>query len=157
MSYISLDEYSRKWIFTHASMPIEQEDLVLIKPMSQARSAQFWKENISAQSPDADRLSNQDWPSKTERWSSEVDWMTAWESDDPDLPQEVIEHIDWQDDVTVYFCYEKYNVIETKWSIFKRHWKNFLFYDDGPFLLGRRRKQALWFSDNGYVKLGEKQ
>ncbi|MFZ6039725.1 DUF2947 domain-containing protein [Vibrio natriegens] len=156
MSYLPLDEYQRKWIFTHQSMPVPEEDLAQIKPMSQARSAQFWKENISAQSPDMDRLSSQDWPMKESNWSETVDWMAAWESDEPEMPTEVETHIDWQDDVTVYFCYEKYNVIETKWSIFKKYWKNFLFYDDGPMLLGRRRAQALWFDSKGNVKLGER-
>ncbi len=156
MSYLPLDEYQRKWIFTHQSMPVQEEDLEFIKPMSQARAAQFWKENISAQSPDADRLSSSDWPMKESNWSQEVDWMAAWEADEPELPEEVATFIDWQDDVTVYFCYEKYNVIETKWSTFKKHWKNFLFYDDGPILIGRRRAQALWFDSKGNVKLGER-
>ena len=142
MSYITLDEYQRKWIFTHASMPVSEADRQHIKPMTQLRAAQFWKDNISAQSPDAERLSSQDWPMKAENWLEEIDWMSAWESDEPELPAEILAHIDWQDDVTVYFCYEKYNILETKWDIFKLHWKNFLFYDDGPILLGRRREQA---------------
>lgn len=156
MSYLALDEYQRKWIFTHQSMPVPQDELMHIRPMSQARAAQFWKENISPQSPDAERLSSQDWPMKASNWREEIDWMAAWEADDPQLPDAILQHIDWQDDVTVYFCYEKYNIIETKWSTFRKHWKNFLFYDDGPILLGRRRSQALWFSTNGTVKLGER-
>lgn len=156
MSYLSLQEYPRKWIFTHNSMPIPEQDLVQIKPMSAQRAAQFWKENISPQSPDAERLSPQDWPMKTPSWIEEVDWMANWEDDELGLPDEVLQHIDWQDDVTVYFCYEKYNVVETKWLIFKKHWKNFLFYDDGPILIGRRRKQALWFDSKGRVKLGNR-
>ncbi|EGQ7697009.1 DUF2947 domain-containing protein [Vibrio vulnificus] len=156
MSYLTLDQYQRKWIFTHSSMPVPQEDLEQIRPMDQARSAQFWKENISAQSPDAERLSSDDWPMKANNWASSIDWMAAWEADEPELPDAITQHIDWQDDVTVYFCYEKYNVIETKWAIFRKHWKNFLFYDDGPILLGRRRQQALWFATNGTVKLGQR-
>lgn len=156
MSYLPLEQYVRKWIFTHHSMPISEEDLAQIKPMTPARSAQFWKENLSAQSPDADRFSSQDWPSKASSWTEQVDWMTEWESDDPDLPPAILAHIDWQDDVTIYFCYEKYNVIETKWAFFKQHWKNFLFYDDGPILLGRRRTEALWFQTDGSVKLGQR-
>ncbi len=78
MSYLSLQEYSRKWIFTHQSMPVPEQDLEMIKPMSAQRSAQFWKENISPQSPDAERLSSQDWPSKDANWSGEVDWMHNW-------------------------------------------------------------------------------
>ncbi|USD66443.1 DUF2947 domain-containing protein [Vibrio sp. SCSIO 43136] len=157
MSYMSLDEYSRKWIFTHQSMPVSEQELEAIKPMTQARSAQLWKENISQQSPDAERMSNQDWPMKTSNWLHEVEWMPEWDADENDMPAEVLEHIDWQDDVTVYFCYEKYNVIETKWSVFKNNWKNFLFFDDGPILIARRRKQALWFNGNGTVKIGNRE
>ncbi len=156
MSYININQYSRKWIFTHQSMPLSDSDLEQIKPMTQARAAQFWKENVSNQSPDADRFSAQDWPAKKSSWLNEANWMTDWESDDNALPQAIADYIDWQDDVTVYFCYEKYNILETRWQVFKRHWKNFLFFDDGPILLGRRRNQALWFSSNGTVKLGTK-
>lgn len=156
MSYTTLDEYQRKWIFTHQSMPLPQEDLEKIKPMTQARASQFWKENVSPQSPDSERLSSQDWPSKASNWTEEVNWMVNWEADEPELPEEILAHIDWQDDVTVYFCYEKYNILETKWSVFKKHWKNFLFYDDGPILLGRRRNEALWFSTKGTVKIGHR-
>ncbi|MFY2508437.1 DUF2947 domain-containing protein [Vibrio pectenicida] len=157
MSYLTLDEYQRKWIFTHHSMPVAEHDLELIKPMTQARSSQFWKENISTHSPDADRLSSTDWPMKTSNWKESLDWMVSWESDDEALPPGVDEFLSWQDDVTVYFCYEKYNIVETKWSIFKRYWKNFLFYDDGPILIARRRKEALWFDSKGNVRLGYRQ
>jgi hypothetical protein len=156
MTYIAINDYSRKWIFTHQSMPVAADDLDKIKPMTQARSAQLWRDNISAQSPDAERLSSTDWPSKTQSWINEVNWMDEWESDDPELPESILEHIQWQDDVTVYFCYEKYNVIETKWDVFKRNWKNFLFFDDGPILIGRHREEALWFQTDGSVKLGKR-
>lgn len=154
MSYLDLDNYPRKWIFTHSSMPLPAEMLEQIKPMTAQKSSQFWRDNISATSPDAERFASDDWPQKVNNWQKEINWMAEWESDEPDLPPAIAEHIDWQDDVTVYFCYEKYNVIETKWNVFKQHWKNFLFYDDGPILIGRRRKQALWFHDNGSVKIG---
>jgi hypothetical protein len=154
MKYQSIDDYKRKWIFTHASMPLDADALAQIKPFTQAQSAQFWKENISKESPDMERLNRNDWPSNLENWSSEEEWMKAWESDNEEMPDALLMHVDWQDDVTVYFCYEKYNVVETSWKTFKRHWKNFLFYDDGPILIARRRKQALWFQDNGKVKLG---
>ncbi|PMG26646.1 hypothetical protein BCU97_22790 [Vibrio splendidus] len=137
-------------------MPLPTEDLEKIKPMTQARASQFWKENVSPQSPDAERLSSQDWPSKASNWNEEISWMANWEADEPEMPEEILNFIDWQDDVTVYFCYEKYNILETKWSVFKKHWKNFLFYDDGPILLGRRRSEALWFATNGTVKIGNR-
>ena len=156
MSYLTLEQYQRKWIFTHQSMPVPECGLKAIKPMSADRSSQLWKENISSQSPDAERLSSSDWPMKESNWSMKVDWMQAWESDENSMPDDIIDFIDWQDDVTVYFCYEKYNILETKWSAFKKYWKNFLFYDDGPILIARRRNEALWFNSDGMVKLGKR-
>ncbi len=41
MSYLPLDQYQRKWIFTHASMPVPEADLAQIKPMEPLRAAQF--------------------------------------------------------------------------------------------------------------------
>ncbi len=156
MAYLPLDNYSRKWIFSHSSMPVPQTDLEFIKPMDALRSSQLWMENISRHSPDAERFSSEDWPAKNSNWVLECDWMEQWESEDNTLPEEIASFIQWQDDVTVYFCYEKYNVIETKWAVFKRNWKNFLFFDDGPILIGRRRDEALWFSDDGKVRLGKR-
>ncbi len=61
--------------------------------------------------------------------------MEIKETDEPEMPEEILNFIDWQDDVTVYFCYEKYNFLKLSGQVFKKHWKNFLFYDDGPILL----------------------
>ncbi|MGF1680058.1 DUF2947 domain-containing protein [Photobacterium minamisatsumaniensis] len=152
MNYVELDSYSRKWIFTHASMPVEATDLALIKPFTQARSAQIWRDHISAHSPDADHFEKGDWAFDSKIWSEAHDWQDAWDSDEPELPEELLEFLEWEDNTTVFFCYEKYNVIETKWNVFKRNWKNFLFFDDGPILLGRKKKQAVWFSSKGTFK-----
>lgn len=156
MNYVELDSYSRKWIFTHASMPVEESDLVLIKPFTQARSAQIWNEHISSHSPSADHFAKGDWAFDDKAWSEAFDWQKAWDSDEPALPEEMLAFIDWEDNTTVFFCYEKYNVIETKWGVFKRNWKNFLFFDDGPMLIGRKKKQAVWFSTKGTYRLANR-
>ncbi|WP_413111471.1 DUF2947 domain-containing protein [Thaumasiovibrio sp. DFM-14] len=156
MNYLSLNEYARKWIFTHASMPVSEEHLAFIRPLTQARSSQLWREFISAMSPDADHFESGDWAAKESSWSDEIAWQDEWESDEPALPEAIAAFIDWEDNTPVYFCYEKYNVIETTWGVFKHTWKNFLFFDDGPMLIGRRKKQVLWFNSEGQVKLGRR-
>ncbi|WP_273857215.1 DUF2947 domain-containing protein [Photobacterium sp. GSS17] len=156
MNYVELDSYSRKWIFTHASMPVEADDLAQIKPFTQARSAQLWREHVSSQSPDADHFEKGDWPADQKIWSQSFDWQSAWDGDDIDLPDAISAELSWEDNTTVFFCYEKYNVVETKWGVFKRNWKNFLFFDDGPLLLGRKKKQAVWFKSNGTFQIGHR-
>ena len=82
-----------------------------------------------------------------------MDWQQAWDGDEPELPAELLANIKWEDNTTIFFCYEKYNIIETKWGVFKRNWKNFLFFDDGPLLLGRKQNQVVWFQSNGTFQL----
>ena len=153
MNYTEFDSYARKWIFTHASMPVVEADLVKIKPFTQARSAQLWSEHVSNQSSDADHFEKGDWAFDDKIWSETIDWQKAWDSDEPELPAELLTEIKWEDNTTVFFCYEKYNIIETQWGVFKRNWKNFLFFDDGPLLLGRKQKQVVWFQSNGTFQL----
>ncbi|WP_305843379.1 DUF2947 domain-containing protein [Photobacterium leiognathi] len=156
MNYTELDNYTRKWIFTHASMPVPAADLEQIKPLTQARSAQLWQEHISKQSPDADHFEQGDWAFDAKIWSTPEDWQDAWDDDELTLLEAILTAIKWEDNTTVYFCYEKYNIIETKWGVFKRNWKNFLFFDDGPILLCRKQKQALWFQSNGTYQLASR-
>jgi hypothetical protein len=47
-------------------------------------------------------------------------------------------------------------VIETTWDVFKRTWKNFLFMDDGPLLIGKKRDQVVQFMSNGTYRIGDK-
>ncbi len=157
MNYLALDSYPRKWIFTHASMPVPADDLSKIKPLSLARSAQLWRDMVSRQSPDADHFDSDDWMLNPKMWAlPSFSWQEAWDADEVDLPAPFAEFIDWDDNVTVYFCYEKYNIVETQWGVLKRHWKNFLFFDNGPFLIGRRKSEVVWFQSDGTAQLGHR-
>ncbi len=104
MNYTELDNYTRKWIFTHASMPVPAADLEQIKPLTQARSAQLWQEHISKQSPDADHFEQGDWAFDAKIWSTPEDWQDAWDDDELALPEAILTAIKWEDNTTVYFC-----------------------------------------------------
>nr|WP_086938646.1 DUF2947 domain-containing protein [Thaumasiovibrio occultus] len=156
MNYQPLEHYTRRWIFTHASMPLSDDLLEKIRPLTQGRSSVLWREFISAMASDADHFGQGDWAANPTTWKEEASWQEAWDGDEPALPEDVLAFIGWEDNTTVYFCYEKYNIVETDWGTFKQCWKNFLFFDDGPILLGRRQKEVLWFNSQGLVQLGER-
>ncbi len=155
MNYIELNDYKKKWIFTHQSMPVLVDDMPWFKPMTLNRARQFWCEQISKQSPSMSHFSANEWPSQPTSWQGEIDWQSAWDEDRA-LPTEFLQHFSWDDNLVVYFCYEKHDVVETKWGLFKKYWKNFLFYDDNPLLLGKKKKEVAQFQQNGRVKLGKK-
>lgn len=156
MSYIPLTEYSKAWIFRHKDLPVAADDLALIKPMSPHRASQLWQTQISTQSEHYSEFHKGDWAYDTTTWLESADWQKRWESDENDLPELLATHLQWEDNTVVYFCYESDHVIETTWHLFKKYWKNFLFMDDGPILVARKRKQVAQFFDNGQVQIGLK-
>ena len=157
MKYIPFDQYPKAWIFRHRDLPIPAEELAEIKPLTESRAEQIWAEHISRGCSHADHFAEGDWAAQSKNWLEKDFWQAAWDSDASALPELLGEYLsEWDDNITVYFCYQSDHIIETKWSVFRKHWKNFLFFDNGPILIGRKRKQAVQFFDNGTYRLGKR-
>ncbi len=156
MNYLSLDEYKKAWVFRHKDLPIDSTDLEKIKPMSQSRAANVWMSQISKNNDHPDFFVSSDWPAKNETWCDSIDWEKAWENDQEQLPEELMAHLDWDNNTVIYFCNSRMDIIETRWNIFKRYWKNFLFMSDGSLLIGKKRDEVVQFMETGQAKLGTK-
>ena len=156
MNYIPLNEYRYQWFYKHQDMPVPEVDLALIKPLSVQRSTEIWELNISKDSLDASELAKDDWANRAETWIEKGFWQNAWEGHDAALPELLADFIQWEGNTIVYFCYAGEHVVETTWDVFKRHWKNFLFLDDGSLLIGKKRKEVVQFQQNGSFSLGKR-
>ncbi len=157
MNHVPLEEYNKAWIFRHRDLPIPEEDMVQIKPLTESRAEQIWAEHISRGCSHPEHFAEDDWAADEKRWGVKEFWQSAWDSASPEMPLPLIEVLgEWDEHITVYFCYQSNHIIETKWGVFRRHWKNFLFFDNGPVLLGRKRKQVAQFFDNGTFRIGER-
>ncbi len=156
MNYLPLESLKNAWIFKHKSLPIADADLAKIKPMSTERANIVWDTFISRQVDHPDFFKKGDWPSDNSHWLDQGKWEGIWDSNDEKLPELIQNHLDWDQNTVVYYCSSRDNVIETSWLIFQRCWKNFLFMDDGPILLGKKRQQVVQFTSNGHFKIGQK-
>ena len=156
MKYIDLKDYKNGWVFRHQDLPLSDDDLAGIKPLGAQMAGDIWRTYISAEAVGVESFDKNDWPAKESSWCESADWQTAWEDDAVDLPAELQAFIDWQPETLVYFCFDAEHVIETRWAIFRRAWKNFLFFDDGPILIGKKRPQAVQFFSDGQLKLGKR-
>jgi hypothetical protein len=154
MKYLNLEDFDRAWIFRHKDLPLTDDIKAAIKPYTETVSNQLWHQYISQQSAHPSQFGNGDWVSRNDVWCDQANWQEAWEGDGDDLPELITQHLDWDDNTNVLFFYDCDRVVETSWKIFKQSWKNFLFFDDGPILLGKKRKQAVQFSQNGSFSIG---
>ncbi len=156
MSYTPLEQLKNAWIFKHKSLPISDGDLTKIKPMTKDRANVVWDTFISRQVDHPDFFKKGDWPFDKNNWQEQGKWEGIWDSNEDSLPELITSHIAWDNNTVVYYCSNRDNVIETTWAVFARCWKNFLFMDDGPILIGKKRSQVVQFTSNGYFNIGEK-
>lgn len=157
MSYQTIEQLKNAWIFKHKSLPISEQDLSKIKPMTTARANILWDTFISKQVDHPDFFKKGDWPFNPKNWTEQGKWENIWDGDDVELPALIREHLLWDKNTVIYFCSARNNIIETTWAVFNRCWKNFLFMDDGPILIGKKRKEVVQFTANGYFKIGHKE
>ena len=147
-------DYPEGWIFRHRELPVAAEDLIAIMPLTPVASRQYWIQHVSREASHASHFMNDDWPAQNGVWAESGDWQGCWDSDSNELPELLAAHLSWDDNTVVYFCYHAGHVIQTSWKIFRRYWKNFLFYDDEPLLLAKKRAQVAQFHPDGSFHIG---
>lgn len=156
MKYLKLAEFDRAWIFRHKDLPLPDATKEAIKPYTEAVSNQLWNQYISQHAGHPSQFGSGDWPSQKGVWLESANWQDAWDNDENTLPGLILNHLDWDDNTNVLFFYDADRVVETSWKVFKESWKNFLFFDDGPILLGKKRKQAVQFLQSGEFTIGHR-
>lgn len=156
MNYLPLNEFKYAWIFRHQSMPVAENIKLAIKPMTEERASVVWDTFISKHETHHDHFTDKDWPKNHDNWIDNGNWEVRWESDDLSLPELITSHLNWENNTVVYYCLNRKMIIETTWGIFQQCWKNFLFVDDGSFLLGKKRKEVVQFTSDGNYQVGLK-
>lgn len=154
--YQPLESFSKSWIFKRNDPKVEKEDLEKIHLLSEQRAGQIWRDYISSDQLHPDHFTDQDWlaSESSKATSIKAQWEKAWDSEQAELPEELLAHFaNWGEDTTVFFCCHNELVFELSWGVFKRTWKAFLFLDNGPVLVGKKKKQAAQFHSNGWVNL----
>ncbi|WP_028117951.1 DUF2947 family protein [Ferrimonas senticii] len=156
MNYQALSDYPLSWVYNRADMAISDDDKATIKPLVRQYANQVWQREVSAEAIDLERLEANEWLANKANWHGSVNWETAFDSDELQLPAELADYLNWDPNTIVYVCYDADHIIETRYGAFRRSWKAFLFAAEQALIVGRRRNEVLWFVDESKVKLGNK-
>ncbi|MBM6550336.1 DUF2947 family protein [Marinomonas ostreistagni] len=150
--YRSLAQVGKEWVFRREEPFVSEDDRAAILLLSEVGGANIWRDYVSADFLFPDQFSREVWVNTHIQDTAE--WESTWESDAAALPEAVLEYVgSWGVDTKVYFCCHSDLVLETTWGVFQRAWKAFLFLDSDAILIGRKKKQALQFCENGLVSL----
>ena len=154
--YQALENFSKSWVFKRDDPKVDPQDLDSILFLTEQRAAQIWRDYISDEQIHPDHFTDRDWlkAETAQVANGKVHWEKVWDSQSSLLPETLLAHFSsWGDDTTVYFCCHNEVIFEVKWGVFQRTWKAFLFLDNGPVLVGKKKKQAVQFHSNGWANL----
>lgn len=150
--YRPLSQVGKEWVFRREEPFVSETDRAAIRVLSEVAGANIWRDYVCADYLFPDQFGSDVWV-KTQV-EDRVDWEERWESEQEALPELVSKHAEtWGDDTKVYFCCHSDLVLETTWGVFQRSWKAFLFLDSDAVLVGRKKKQAFQFCEDGFVSL----
>ncbi len=150
LEYIPITSHEYFEFFTDEEIPIPENDLVQIKPLSELSSTDFWQQNISTNNSHPMRLGNSDWFANL-RLASLCQWQDDWNKNDFARITKLLRNkVNWENNTIVHMCWHRSTVIETNWQTFTRYWINFLFEDEGPILIAKDKSELFTFgpSDN---------
>ncbi|TDO99778.1 DUF2947 domain-containing protein [Marinomonas balearica] len=152
-NYIPLSSFPKSWVFNRRDPFVSEEDKQEIKWLSESSAADIWRDYVSADHLHPELLKESDWVVDSANEIGREAWEVRWESDDETLPEFILEHLgNWGEDTKVFYCCSNEIVFETTWGVFKRTWKAFLFLENGPVLIGRKKKQAVQFCTDGFAR-----
>lgn len=150
--YRPLSASGKDWVFLREEPFVSADDRASIQLLTETAGANIWRDYVSDTYLYPDLFDKEVWVKTNVQ--ADVDWEKRWESDVPEMPEEALEFCgQWGDDTRIYFCCHSDLVLETTWSVFCRNWKAFLFLDSDGVLIGRKKKQALQFKENGRLSL----
>ncbi len=150
--YRSLSLSGKEWVFKREEPFVSADDREQIKLLGEVAGANIWRDYVSDSFLYPDLFSGDVWVKNNIVEACE--WEQAWESDEDGVPDMMLSHLEnWGDDTRVYFCCHADLVLETTWVVFKRAWKAFLFLESDAVLVGKKKKQAIQFCEDGRLTL----
>ena len=155
MNYLKLSEHGSYWMFSIEDLEVEAGDQERIRPLCEPDAIEFWSKYISKKNRHPMVLDDDDWLRAKGVLKAIGNWQDQWNSDDAEIPQDLEANVCWDHRDVVYFAYDKSVVIETTWAVFKRNWKNFLFDDEGPFLICPARSEIVAFAPSGLMEIAK--
>ncbi|GAA0182540.1 hypothetical protein SH2C18_49010 [Clostridium sediminicola] len=153
--YINMNEWGMKWYFNDEEISVPKKDMKNIKPLSIKYSGLLWETYVSRRNRHFMLLDTNDKQLLLEK--DAYNWLNDWnEGKYENFREYLIETMPYNFKDTIIVFWSKESAIETNWSIFLKHWANFLFDDEGVILINTNNENVLVFCTDGVLLKGKR-
>ena len=134
--------------------PIDKPE---IKALSDDYCATLWTEYVSENKKHLMLINHpEEWKIKNEV-KKEYNWQNDWnESDIEAFDKNVKNLMDWKEDDSVIFFWNKSSGIETKWRLICKYWISLLYEDEANIIINPKSKKVIILSTNGNLSIADR-
>ncbi len=149
------------WQFFNNEDVTEEQFLAEIFPFTESSSREIWRTYICAnpQSRHPQLLPDFAWAYKILTSENTAYWQSDWEDEDGSSSlfyDWLCQTITWPLNTRIVFSWSAEYSVETSWGAFYKHWRYFLFDDEGPILWSLQHSEAIRFMPNGWAYAGRR-
>ena len=136
---------------------LTETDKTEIKALADDYCAGLWTEYVSENknhlmlinSPDELKIKNES--------KQEYNWQNDWNDGNIKAFKENVKNrIDWKDNDSVIFFWNKTSGIESKWAMICKYWISFLYEDEANIIINPKSGKAIILSTNGNLSIGDR-
>ncbi|MBM7870717.1 late competence protein required for DNA uptake (superfamily II DNA/RNA helicase) [Clostridium pascui] len=151
--YERMDSFRYNWWFYDESIRVRDEEITMIKPLTEIYSKLLWEKYINTEKRHVMLLGkNELHPLQR----IEYNWQDDWNINEYKNMRKCLRYVlSYKDEDVIFILYMKEISIETTWSIFLKHWINFLFEDEGVIVVNERNENIIVFR-NGALFVGKR-
>lgn len=128
-----------------------------IKALTDDYCAALWTEYVSENKRHLMLINHpEEWKIKNEI-KEEYNWQNDWNESNIDAFDKNVKNlIDWKEEDSVIFFWNKSSGIETKWALIYKYWISFLYEDEANIIINPKSKKVIILSTNGNLSIADR-
>ncbi len=128
-----------------------------IKALTDDYCAALWSEYVSGNKRHLMLINHPEELKIKNEIKKEYNWQNDWNESNIDAFDKNVKNlIDWEDDDSVIFFWNKTSGIESKWALICKYWISFLYEDEANIIINPKSRKAIILSTNGNLSLAER-
>ncbi|MBF4485140.1 DUF2947 family protein [Flavobacterium sp. CSZ] len=128
-----------------------------IKALTDDYCAVLWHEYVSENKKHLMLVNNPEESKVKNEIKKEYNWLKDWNDSSPEAFNENVKNLlDWKDDDSVIFFWNKTSGIESKWALICKYWISFLYEDEANIIINPKSRKAIILSTNGNLSIADR-
>jgi hypothetical protein len=128
-----------------------------IKALSDNHCAELWNEYVSESKNHLMLMNNPEDGKIKNEIKKEYNWLEDWNDSKIEAFNENVKNlIDWKDDDSVIFFWNKTSGIASKWALICKYWISFLYEDEANIMINPKSSKAIILSTNGNLSIADR-